>query len=403
MRATSQQTFVWHGRDRSGKAVDGRDQATNADELALRLRHQGVYQARIAAQRQADPGRTGGIRAKDLMLLTRQLATMTQAGISIVHAFDMAARSARTPKVKALVLALRQQVEQGTPLHQAFADYPRYFDALYCASVASGEASGSLDEVLEGLAKHLEKAQALRAKVRSALMYPTVVSLVAVAAVSVIMIWMVPAFEAQFASFGAPLPEPTQWIIAISRWLTRNGWYLIALALLGAWGLWRIWRSGGRGRALMDELVLRPPVLGTLLRKAAVARWSRTLATLIHSGVPLMEALKVIGHAAGNAVFVRASAQIARDIEHGVSLSQAMQSSGAFPDTVVHMCLLGEESGTLDTMLAKSAAMLEGDVDEAVSGLSSIVEPLMIIVLGVIIGAILLAMYLPIFQLGRVI
>lgn len=395
------QAFTWRGRDRYGHARQGQAQAASAAALVEQLRQQGVYQAQV--RRAPSVRARGGIGHKDLTLLTRQLATMMQAGITLLHAFDVAARSARTPAVRALIQAVREQVEQGLPLHRAFARFRPHFDALYCATVASGEASGALDEVLEGLAQHMEKTQALRAKVRSALMYPSVVAIVTLSAVTVIMVWMVPAFETQFANFGAALPLPTQWVVALSRGLSTHGlWLLAGLSLLALW-LMRAWRRGGRTRAAMERGLLRLPLLGGLLHQAAVARWARTLATLTHAGVPLLEAMQVTGHAAGHVVFVEASQAIAEAINHGSSLSEAMRKTQAFPDVVVHMCALGEESGTLDTMLAKSAAMLEGDVDQAVAGLSSTLEPLMILVLGVVIGAILLAMYLPIFQLGRVI
>lgn len=396
------QSFTWQGRDRNGQACQGQAQAASAAALVQRLRQQGIYQAQVSRVR-ATKSHWRGIRHKDLALLTRQLATMTQAGITLLHAFDVAARSARTPAVRALIEAVREQVEQGLPLHRALANRTPHFDALYCATVASGEASGALDEVLEGLAKHLEKTQALRAKLRSALMYPSVLGLTTVAAVAVIMVWMVPAFEAQFAHFGAPLPLPTQWVIALSRGLSTHGaWLLAGLGLLMAWVM-QAWRQEGATRAALERGLLQLPLLGRLLRQAAVARWARTLATLTHAGVPLLEAMPVTGHAAGHGVFVEASQAMAEAINHGSSLSEAMRSTDAFPDVVVHMCALGEESGTLDTMLSKSAAMLESEVDEAVAGLSSTLEPVMIVVLGVVIGAILLAMYLPIFQLGRVI
>lgn len=396
-------TFAWQGRDRQGKPLSGTLHAHNAQTAKAQLRAHGVYDLKLKRHRALSISTRGRIRSKDLSLLTRQLATMVQAGIAIVRAFEIAARSARTPKMRAVIDQIQRSVEQGTPLHRAFAEFPQHFDALYCATIASGEASGSLDEVLEGLAHHLEKAEHLRAKVRSALMYPSVVSLVTVAAVSVIMVYMVPAFEAQFASFGAPLPAITQVVIAMSRALSSYGiGLLLALGIL-VWLLVRIWRRGLIGRQRMDQLALRLPILGRLLRKAAVARWARTLSTLAHAGVPLLEALPVVGHAAGNGVYRHASEHMATAINDGNSLSRAMHDTAVFPETIVHMCALGEESGALDAMLSKSASMLENEVDEAVSGLSSILEPIMIIVLGVVIGGILLAMYMPIFQLGRVI
>ena len=399
----AQSRFQWQGRNRYGEVQSGEISAPHAQAARDLLRQQGVFAPRLKRHTASSPSTQGRIRNKDLSLLTRQLATMLQAGISIVHAFEIAARSARTPKVKALIESVKQSVEQGMALHRAFAQFPEHFDALYCATVASGEASGSLDEVLDGLAHHLEKAQMLRAKVRTALMYPAVVTLVTIAAVAIIMVFMVPAFEAQFANFGAPLPVITQWVIALSRMASTHGWWLLLLLILGVWTGVRIWQQGGAGRQRMDVWVLRLPLLGRLLRKAAVTRWARTLSTLTRSGVPLLDAMQVVGHAAGNAVYLSASQRIAHAINHGESLSTGMAASKAFPDTVVHMVALGEESGALDGMLAKSAAMLESEVDEAVTGLSSILEPVMIIILGVVIGGILLAMYMPIFQLGRVI
>ena len=345
----------------------------------------------------------GGIRSKDVALLTRQLATLAQAGLPVLQAFELAERSARTVAMATLIQDIHQRVEHGASLQHAFSQHPRHFDALYCASLGSAEASGALGRVLIDLAQHLEKGQALRAKVRAALTYPSVLALVTLLTVIAIMVFMVPAFEQQFADFGAPLPALTQVVIGMSRALAEHGASLaLGMSLSAAWGV-RIWRRGGAGRVRMMGLVLRLPGIGSLMQHAHTARWARALANLTGSGVPLFDALTLIGQAAGHSPVMQACKGLALAIDQGSSLASAMQASQAFPDLVVHMCALGEASGTLDLMLARSAEMLEGEVDESVAQLSSLLEPIMLLVLGTVIGGILLAMYLPIFQLGRVI
>ena len=394
--------YRWQGRDRQGHSTAGQEHATSPLELSQQLRARGVFAAQVTP---VQPHRTKGkaLSAKDVTLFTRQLATMMGAGIPLLQAFDIAARSTRTDRMIALIEQVSADVQAGKPLHVTLAQYPASFDALYCASIASGEAAGSLDQVLEGLALHLEKSQALRSKVRAAMMYPLVVATVSTVAVSVIIVWVVPAFETQFTNFGAPLPGPTRAVMALSHVLVHYGW-LLALGLVGgAWWVRRAWQRGGATRKRLDQWALRVPVLGKLVRKAVVARWTRTLSTMSGAGVPLLEALPVVGHACGNHRYWQGSAQMATDVGNGLSLSAAMDKAGLFPPAVLHMCVLGEESGTLDRMLVKCAEVLESEVDDAVAGFSSILEPAMVVVLGVSIGAIVLAMYLPIFQLGRVI
>jgi type IV pilus assembly protein PilC len=400
--SSSDALFTWKGRDRTGQSVEGEERAVTAADLSNTLRARGIFSAQIHKKKNPTAFR-GSISGKDLTQFTRQLATMVRAGVPMLSSFEIAARSARNPQVSALIEHISHEVQRGIPLHKAFAQHPKHFGTLYCASIASGEASGSLDKVLEGLALHLEKAQALQSKVRSALMYPAVVSVVTMAVVAIIMVWVVPAFESQFNSFGATLPGPTLIVVAISKALLTYGW-LMALALVaGAWGLRRAWQQGGKVRSMLDRWTFKIPAFGPLMRKAVVARWTRTMSTMSASGVPLLDALAVVGHAAGNQVYVQGSAAMAADVANGVSLSQSMRKTGLFPPTVLHMCILGEESGTMDSMLSKSAEVLEAEVDDAVAGFSSILEPIMIVVLGAIIGGIVLAMYLPIFQLGRVI
>lgn len=394
--------FLWRGRDRLGQAHSGSLRAAHAAEARAALRQQGIFEPTI--QRQASGlGGAKRISNKDLCLLTRQLATLSQAGISMLSAFELAARSTRNAALRDMVMAMHTQIEQGSSLHLAFAQYPQYFDDLYCATVQSGEASGTLDRMLQELAQHMEKSQALRARIRSALTYPAMLALVTIASVVTIMVFMVPAFERQFASFGAPLPAITQSLIALSRTLAQHGWWMALLLTLLVIALIKIWRANRAGRARMDRWSLRIPIIGPLLRSNAVARWARSLATLSQCGLPWLEALQLVGRTAGHATFREATTRITHDIEQGSSLSDAMAATAVFPDALTHLCALGETSGTLDTMLARGAAMFEGEVDAAVTTLSSLLEPIMLVVLGLVIGGILLAMYLPIFQLGRVI
>jgi type IV pilus assembly protein PilC len=392
--------FEWQGKDRNGKTVRG-ELRSSSPQLALQTLHRrGVLAARVSP-RKWHGGRR--IRAKDIAIFTRQLATLIRAGVPLLQAFDIVGRGHPNPRMGLLLSQIRADVETGTSLAKALARHGQYFNALYCNLVDAGEAAGILDELLTRLAIYLEKIQATKSKIRSAMMYPLVVLLVALGVISLIMLFVVPAFKEVFASFGAPLPVATQMVITLSE-LFSQYWWLIAGGLIIAGHALRLaWRRSAQLQAWGDRALLRLPVFGPLLRKSILARWTRTLATMFSAGVPLVESLDSVGAAAGSHVYQRCCEQLRRDVASGISLTQAMEDSQQFPSMVLQMVLIGEESGTLDDMLAKAADFYDSEVDDMVAGLSSLMEPVIIVVLGVLIGGLVVSMYLPIFQLGQVV
>jgi type IV pilus assembly protein PilC len=343
------------------------------------------------------------ITHKDLALFTRQLSTMLRAGVPLMQCFDIVARGHANPSMSRLLNDIRADVETGTSLNQAFRKYPIYFDPLFCNLVAAGEQAGILETLLDRLATYQEKTIALKGKIKKALFYPTMVILVAILVTAVIMIFVIPAFKTVFQSFGADLPGPTLAVIAMSDFFVAY-WYILLFGTLGFFYFtYQAWKRSPRVQYLVDKTMLRIPVIGELLMKASVARWTRTLATTFAAGVPLVEALDSVGPASGNAIFREATKQIQTEVNIGTSLAQSMQNSGVFPSMAVQMTGIGEESGSLDSMLSKVADYFEREVDETVDALSSLIEPMIMVVLGVIIGSIVVAIYLPIFKLGQVV
>ncbi len=392
--------FSWEGSERGGRPASGEIRAPNAPTASLQLRRQGITVARLK-KKPAPRGRKVG--AKDLCVFTRQLATMMKAGVPLLQAFDIVARGHANPAVMRLLLDIRADIETGTSLAQAFRRHPQYFDRLYCSLVAAGEQAGILEDVLARLATYKEKTLALKGKIRSALFYPAAVLAVAVIVTAVIMIWVVPSFKNVFESFGAELPLPTLFVIWLSDQFVAY-WHLAFGAIVAAGALFvRSWKRSPALQAATDRLLLRLPVFGPLIRKAVIARWTRTLATMFAAGVPLVESLEPVGGAAGNAVYHEATLRIAAAVASGTSLTAAMQQSQAFPAMVTQMAAIGEESGALDDMLRKVAEFYEEEVDAAVASLSSLLEPLIMVVLGGLIGGLVIAMYLPIFKLGSVV
>ncbi|MDY7577497.1 type II secretion system F family protein [Herbaspirillum sp. RTI4] len=390
--------YQWHGRDRHGKPARGE---LSAHSLALAhsaLRERGVLVAQLRPKRFS-----GRIKPKDICMLTRQLATMIKAGVPLLQSFGIVANSHTNPAVVRLLGQLGTAIESGSSLQQAFAAHPQYFDPLFCNLVGAGEQAGVLDELLARLATYQEKTLALKAKLRSVLLYPAAIVAVALIVTAVIMIVVVPAFAAVFKGFGAELPLMTQAVIALSNWVVA-WWHLMLVVLCGtSWGLVRGWRRSPTLRARSDRLLLKLPILGNIVRQACAARWAHTLATMFAAGVPLAEALDAVGTAAGNAVFREASEAVQRDIIAGSSLTLAMAQTQAFPPLLTQMAAIGEESGSLDQMLGKAADMFQSEVDLAVSAAASLMEPIIMVVLGILIGALVIAMYLPIFTLGSVV
>ena len=325
---------------------------------------------------------------------------MMKAGVPLLQAFDIVSKSASNPAVGRLLIEIKAEVETGASLAQAFRKYPLYFDALYCNLVAAGEAAGILESLLDRLAIYKEKTLAIKAKIKSALFYPVSIVVVAIVITAVIMIFVIPAFKSVFASFGADLPTPTLIIMDISDWTVGN-WYIVFLAMGGSvYGFLEAWKRSLAVQIFMDKISLKMPIFGSLLRKAAIARWTRTLSTMSAAGVPLVGALDSVGGASGNYVYLQATIKIKAEVSTGTSLTVAMQNANVFPSMVLQMCMIGEETGALDAMLSKVADFFEAEVDDAVDALSSLMEPIIMVVLGTLIGGMVVAMYLPIFKLG---
>ena len=392
--------FEWEGKDRNGKIVKGELRAGGEAMVGASLRRQGILVSKVK-KRRTSGGKS--IKQKDIAVFTRQLATMMRAGVPLLQSFDIVARGSPNPRMTRLLNEIRGDVETGTSLSTAFRKHPLYFDALYCNLVEAGESGGILEALLDRLAIYQEKTVALKGKIKSALTYPIAVAVVAFIVVAVIMIFVVPAFKDVFQSFGADLPAPTLIVIAISEFFVAYWWLIFSVIGGGLYFFFQTWRRSEKMQKAMDRILLKIPIFGELLYKSAVARWTRTLATMFAAGVPLVEALDSVGGASGNAVFAEATEKIQRDVSTGSALTTSMQATGIFPTMVLQMAGIGEESGSLDHMLGKAADFFEEEVDEAVKALSSLMEPFIIVFLGTLIGGIVVAMYLPIFKLGQVV
>jgi type IV pilus assembly protein PilC len=392
--------YAWEGKDKNGKTVRGELRAGGEAVVNVTLRRQGVMVTKIKKKVYR---RGKKITDKDISLFTRQLATMMKAGVPLLQSFDIVGKGHANPSVSRLVLDLRADIETGTSLNQAFRKYPLYFDPLFCNLVGAGEQAGILEDLLTRLAVYKEKTIAIKAKIKSALTYPISILAIAFIVTAVIMIWVVPAFKEVFSSFGAALPAPTLFVMAISDFFVQ-WWYLIFGLLFGAiYFFFQAWRRSVKMQRVMDRLLLKLPIFGDVIRKATIARWTRTLSTMFAAGVPLVESLDSVGGAAGNAVYFDATRRIQNEVSTGTSLTVAMQNADVFPNMVTQMVSIGEESGSLDAMLGKVADFYEEQVDEAVGTLASLMEPLIMVILGVLIGGLVVAMYLPIFKLGSVV
>ena len=393
-------TFSWEGKDKTGKVVRGEMRASGETVVTATLRRQGVLVQKVKKQR---IGGGGKITDKDITLFTRQLATMMKAGVPLLQSFDIVGKGASNRAVAKLLLDVKTEVETGSALAQAFRKYPLYFDALFCNLVQAGEQAGILESLLDRLATYKEKILAIKSKIKAALFYPVAIIVVAFIITTIIMIFVIPAFKQVFTSFGADLPAPTLLVIAVSDYFVKY-WYLIFGVIGGGlYGFFAAWRRSIAVQIFMDRLLLRVPVFGELVRKSTIARWTRTLSTMFAAGVPLVEALDSVGGASGNYVYLIGTKQIQAEVSTGTSLTVAMQNSAVFPSMVIQMVSIGEETGSLDAMLSKVADFYEAEVDDAVEALSSLMEPMIMVILGTLIGGMVIAMYLPIFKLGQVV
>jgi type IV pilus assembly protein PilC len=398
--AVKERIFVWEGRDRTGKKIKGEMRAGGEAVVNATLRRQGINVTKVRKQRLGGGRR---VTQKDIALFTRQMATMMKAGVPLLQAFDIVGKGHSNTKVTKLLMDIKADVETGSSLAAAFRKHPLHFDALYCNLVQAGEQAGILEALLDRLATYKEKIIAIKSKIKTAMFYPVAVIVVAFVITAVIMIFVIPAFKGVFKSFGADLPAPTLVVIAMSDFFVEF-WYLIFGVILGGlYGFFELWKRSQAVQIYMDRLLLKLPIFGTIVRKSVIARWTRTLSTMFAAGVPLVEALDSVGGASGNYVYQIATKQIQQEVSTGTSLTAAMQNANVFPNMVVQMTSIGEESGALDNMLSKVADFFEAEVDDAVEALSSLMEPIIMVVLGVLIGGMVVAMYLPIFKLGAVV
>lgn len=401
IKATKEVTYSWEGKDKKGRSVKGEIRATGESFVNATLRRQGIIVTKV--KKQSSFTNKGSVSDKDITLFTRQLATMMKAGVPLLQSFDIVGKGHSNPAVAKLLLDIKSDVETGSSMSAAFRKYPLYFDALFCNLIGAGEQAGILDTLLDRLATYKEKILAIKSKIKSALFYPISIIVVAFVIVAVIMIFVIPAFKTLFDGFGAELPAPTLIVMAISDIFVQWWWAIFGSIGFGIWFFFYTWKRSLSMQATMDRLILKVPVFGPLIRKATIARWARTLATMFSAGVPLVEALDSVAGAAGNRVYYDATKKVQSEISTGTSLTVAMQNTDVFPNMVLQMTAIGEESGALDAMLSKVADFFEAEVDDAVDALASLMEPVIMVVLGVLIGGLVIAMYLPIFKMGSVV
>lgn len=393
-------TYLWEGVDKQGKKIKGEMEASSAAFVNSQLRRQGINPLKVQKQRAALFKFKKKIKPKDIAVFTRQLATMLQAGIPLAQAFEIVGKGHENPSMQSLIFSIKQDVESGTNLTTALGKHPLYFDTLYCNLVAAGEQAGILDGILEKLATYKEKIEAIKGKIKSALFYPTAVVVVAFIITAILLYFVIPQFESLFKGFGADLPALTQMVINLSRAFQQWWWAIIGGIVGSVVVIGYSYKRSPKMQHTFDRLLLRAPVVGEIVKKATIARFARTLSTMFAAGVPLVEALDSVAGASGNRVYHEGTMKIKSDVSTGMQLQAAMQSTGLFPNMVVQMVAIGEESGELDTMLGKVADFYEQEVDDAVAGLSSLLEPIIMVFLGVVVGGLVVAMYLPIFKLA---
>lgn len=389
-------SYSWEGKDKSGKIVKGEMRAAGTIVVSSMLRRQGVNATKIKKIRTS-----GTVTEKDITLFTRQLATMMKAGVPLLQAFDIVGKGHSNRAVGKLLMDIKTDVETGSSLASAFRKYPIHFDALFCNLVGAGEAAGILDSLLDRLATYKEKIQAIKGKIKSALFYPISIIVVAFGITAVIMIFVIPAFKELFAGFGATLPTPTLVVMEISDFFVAYWWAIFGTVGGSFYGFFYAWKRSVPMQRVMDRLLLKMPIFGAVIRKATIARWTRTLSTMFAAGVPLVEALDSVAGAAGNHVYFEATKKIQLEVTTGNALANSMENANVFPSMVIQMVAIGEESGALDSMLSKVADFFEAEVDDAVAAISSLMEPVIMVVLGTLIGSMVVAMYLPIFKMGQ--
>ncbi len=394
--------FAWEGKDKRGNRVKGKSLAPDEAVLRSELRRQGIAPSKIRKQSSAS-GRGGKVKPEDIAVFARQLATMLAAGIPLVQAFEIVGNGNDKPAMQKLILDIKAEVEGGTSLHEALGKHPLHFDDLFVNLVEAGEQAGALESLLDKIATYKEKTEALKKKVKKALFYPAAVLVVAVVVTIILMIFVIPQFESLFKGFGADLPAFTQMVIDMSKFVQSDGIFLGAVVTGVFWVFFYFKKRSRKMREVLDKLSLKVPIIGPILNKSAIARYARTLSTMFAAGVPLVEALESVAGATGNIVYEDAVMRMRDEVATGQRLQRAMEATGLFPNMVIQMIAVGEESGSLDAMSAKVATFYEQEVDNAVDSMSSLLEPLIMAILGVLVGGLVIAMYLPIFKLGSVV
>ena len=400
--AIKQSPFNWEGTDRAGKKVKGKTVAVSESAVRSQLRRQGVVPTRVRKQSQLF-AKTGKVHAADIAIFSRQLATMMTAGIPLVQAFDIVGAGHENPAMQKLILAIKSDVEGGTTLANALSKHPMHFDDLFVNLVAAGEQAGALETLLDKIATYKEKTEAIKKKIKKALFYPAAVVVVALVVTAILLIFVIPEFESLFQGFGADLPAFTRFVVDISLFVRTQGWLLLIVIVGAIMGFLHAKKRYRKVQHFVDRVALKLPVIGVILNKSAIARYARTLATTFAAGVPLVEALDSVAGACGNVVYEGAVLKIRDEVATGTRLQRAMENTGLFPNMVNQMVAVGEESGSLDDMSSKVADFYEEEVDNAVDSMSSLLEPLIMSILGVLVGGLVIAMYLPIFKMGQVV
>jgi type IV pilus assembly protein PilC len=393
--------YVWEGKDKRGHKVRGKALAVNEQALRADLRRQGVAPTRVKSPSKIRGG--GKVLPQDIAVFARQLATMMSAGIPMVQAFEIIGNGHEKPAVQKLVLDIKANIEGGSTLHESLAKHPLYFDDLFVNLVEAGEHAGALETLLDKIATYKEKTEALKKKIKKALFYPIAVLVVAVIVSVILLIFVIPQFESLFKGFGADLPAFTQMVVNMSKFMQHEGWFVGIVAAGGIYGFMYFHKRSRNMRRFLDRMALKFPIVGPILVKSAIARFARTLSTMFAAGVPLVEAMQSVAGATGNIVYEEGTMRMKDEVATGQRLQRAMENTGLFPNMVVQMIAVGEESGSLDTMSAKVAEFYEAEVDNAVDSMASLMEPMIMAVLGVLVGGMVIAMYLPIFKLGQAI
>lgn len=402
--AAKQDTFLWEGKDKKGQSVKGETTGQSVALVKANLRRQGINPKKV--RKKPKPlfgGGKGKVKPADIAIFSRQLATMMSSGVPLVQAFEIIGQGHDNPAVSELLLTIKADIESGSNLSEALAKHPLHFDDLFCNLVKAGEQAGILDDILDKIAVYKEKTEAIKAKIKKALTYPIAVVVVAFIVTAILLIFVIPQFEQLFSGFGADLPALTRFVVNLSEFFQEYWWAIFGTAIGGVYAMLQAKKRSRKFREFLDKVMLKAPIVGPILVKAAIARYARTISTMFAAGVPLVEAMESVAGAVGNVVYERAVLRMRDEVASGTQLNVAMKSTDLFPNMVVQMTAIGEEAGSMDTMLAKVADFYEAEVDNAVDSLSSLLEPIIMAFLGIVVGGLVIAMYLPIFQMGSVV